>query len=270
MFEIINIDELLKRLEGHNHQELHVHHTYKPNHADFNGNNGIELQNAMKSYHTGILGWADIGQHVTLLPNGLFVTGRDFSKTPASISGKNTGAFACETLGNFDIGHDVLQGEQKNSLLRLAKYFDEKKKYVRFHRENSNKTCPGTSIDKDIFINEARNLGDSAPQPAPAEQPKGSPRVKLFQELCNVLRIDNLAVDGIAGPLTRAAVSKLPTIKQNSNIDQAVRVIQECVGVKVDGAFGPKTLAAVKNYQANNGLIADGIIGPKTWTKLLG
>lgn len=40
--------------------------------------------------------------------------------------------------------------------------------------------------------------------------------------------------------------------------------------VTADGIFGPATEAAVKTVQANNGLIADGIVGPKTWTVLLG
>ncbi len=37
-----------------------------------------------------------------------------------------------------------------------------------------------------------------------------------------------------------------------------------------DGIFGAKTLARVKAFQQNNGLVADGIVGPLTWDKLLG
>lgn len=40
-------------------------------------------------------------------------------------------------------------------------------------------------------------------------------------------------------------------------------------GLAVDGIFGPKTHAAVKNYQSANNLQVDGIIGPKTWASLL-
>jgi hypothetical protein len=158
MFEVITTEELLKRLDRYNYTELHVHHTWFPSHKDFNGCNGIQLQQEMKSYHVNDLKWDDIGQHVTLLPNGLYVTGRDFGRTPASIYGKNIGAFACETLGNFDIGYDVLQGAQKESLLKIARYFDEKGSYIRFHRENSTKTCPGTSLDKNEFMQEVRNV----------------------------------------------------------------------------------------------------------------
>jgi len=37
-----------------------------------------------------------------------------------------------------------------------------------------------------------------------------------------------------------------------------------------DGVFGTNTDCAVKTYQRSNGLTADGVVGPKTWAKLLG
>ena len=41
-------------------------------------------------------------------------------------------------------------------------------------------------------------------------------------------------------------------------------------GLDVDGEFGPKTKAAVVEYQKKNGLTADGIVGEETWAVLLG
>lgn len=38
---------------------------------------------------------------------------------------------------------------------------------------------------------------------------------------------------------------------------------------KVDGVFGAKTEAAVKNFQRAKGLKVDGIVGPQTWKPLL-
>jgi peptidoglycan hydrolase-like protein with peptidoglycan-binding domain len=39
--------------------------------------------------------------------------------------------------------------------------------------------------------------------------------------------------------------------------------------VAVDGIFGPRTKAAVEAFQRSNGLAADGIVGPRTWPKLV-
>jgi len=54
---------------------------------------------------------------------------------------------------------------------------------------------------------------------------------------------------------------------------EAVRLLQGMLNnfgynLKVDGVFGPKTLAAVKSFQSKNGLKADGVVGLKTYEKL--
>jgi peptidoglycan hydrolase-like protein with peptidoglycan-binding domain len=40
--------------------------------------------------------------------------------------------------------------------------------------------------------------------------------------------------------------------------------------VAVDGGYGPKTVAAVKNFQSIHRLLIDGVIGAQTWSALLG
>tara|TARA_B100000497_G_scaffold41210_1_gene47977 strand:+ start:1247 stop:2116 length:870 start_codon:yes stop_codon:yes gene_type:complete len=49
-----------------------------------------------------------------------------------------------------------------------------------------------------------------------------------------------------------------------------VKMMQEALGVGADGAFGPGTERALKEWQTANGLTADGIAGPMTLEKLLG
>ena len=49
-----------------------------------------------------------------------------------------------------------------------------------------------------------------------------------------------------------------------------VRMVQSTLGLDVDGRFGTMTEIAVIEFQRDNGLVTDGIVGPKTWSALLG
>jgi len=73
-----------------------------------------------------------------------------------------------------------------------------------------------------------------------------------------------------------SVVYDMKTLRIGSKSTQ-VKVLQwllnhttEFTSGKVDGIFGTKTVAAVRQYQAANGLDVDGVVGKKTWTKLLG
>jgi len=58
-----------------------------------------------------------------------------------------------------------------------------------------------------------------------------------------------------------------PTLRRGAKGD-LVEEIQAKVGAKVDGDFGPKTEAAVRQFQREHGLVPDGIVGPLTWSAL--
>lgn len=48
----------------------------------------------------------------------------------------------------------------------------------------------------------------------------------------------------------------------------AVRRLQEALGVEADGNYGPQTESAVKHFQSAHGLEVDGVVGPATWSAL--
>jgi N-acetylmuramoyl-L-alanine amidase len=48
------------------------------------------------------------------------------------------------------------------------------------------------------------------------------------------------------------------------------KLVQDAVGVAVDGKFGAGTKKAVVQYQKRHGLTADGVVGLATWKKILG
>jgi putative chitinase len=59
-------------------------------------------------------------------------------------------------------------------------------------------------------------------------------------------------------------------LKKGDN-NENVRLMQQKLGIEPAVTnFGPKTEAAVKEWQAKNGLVADGIVGPATWAKIMG
>lgn len=79
---------------------------------------------------------------------------------------------------------------------------------------------------------------------------------------------------------TAQSVSKPETVSmptcRKGNKNTYVKTMQtkliakgySCGSYGADGSFGPATLVAVKKFQKDNGLVADGICGPLTWAKL--
>jgi peptidoglycan hydrolase-like protein with peptidoglycan-binding domain len=57
---------------------------------------------------------------------------------------------------------------------------------------------------------------------------------------------------------------------QSGSEGRQVRLLQQALGVVVDGIFGPETEAAVRSYQATHGLTVDGLVGPQTSAALAG
>jgi hypothetical protein len=47
-----------------------------------------------------------------------------------------------------------------------------------------------------------------------------------------------------------------------------VKLVQEFLNILADGIFGSGTEKSVKEWQTRNGLLADGIVGPKTWREM--
>lgn len=98
--------------------------------------------------------------------------------------------------------------------------------------------------------------------------------IARLQSECNVQGFSNQAVDGDPGPNT---LKGCPLLRKGDK-GNITRLLQEklislgfsCGSSGADGDFGNATAAAVKTYQLANGLTADGVVGAKTWSKLLG
>jgi N-acetylmuramoyl-L-alanine amidase len=112
------------------------------------------------------------------------------------------------------------------------------------------------------------------PQPIPKPQSKGNSNVRALQALCNTLGVrdengNSLDVDGVIGSHTRYAVSHLPLCGIPYTQRIATRYIQTRLHISVDGVFMKQSADAVKSWQLQHGLVADGICGKNTWLSFL-
>lgn len=99
---------------------------------------------------------------------------------------------------------------------------------------------------------------------------------KLLQTALNVNYDLNLAIDGSIGPLSKQAIDHhyLWYVKQNPKKGAHVSWLQEALkalgyDIKVDGSFGPKTEATLKQFQKDKGIDVDGYAGIQTHLTLL-
>lgn len=129
--------------------------------------------------------------------------------------------------------------------------------------------------------------------------PKTTANIKAFQSK------SHLAVDGVAGPATKVALSAALTMMAGAgslagttaqfsapqtgmatmptgatvdttlalrwttkDVQRALNKLGASPKLTEDGQSGPKTVAAVKSFQTANGLTPDGVAGPKTKTAL--
>ncbi len=76
---------------------------------------------------------------------------------------------------------------------------------------------------------------------------------------------------------TAVAASPEPTTTTEHSITissesqgRQVELVQQALGIAVDGIYGPETEQAVRSFQASRGLAVDGIVGPETSAALRG
>ncbi|KHG40653.1 MAG: cell wall hydrolase [Aphanizomenon flos-aquae KM1D3_PB] len=94
-----------------------------------------------------------------------------------------------------------------------------------------------------------------------------SSATEKFQKIVGVLPT------GIASNTTWDAINQIlakRVIQGTHASGVIIRYLQYRIGANPDGIYGSQTEAALKKFQQQNGLTADGIIGAMTWQKLIG
>ena len=86
--------------------------------------------------------------------------------------------------------------------------------------------------------------------------------------LCLIFGVSYLVNINFVEPFeSQSVVQTATTTSENKIIQQRLKKWGYYTGA-VDGILGPKSVAAIKKFQRNNGLAVDGIVGPKTAAKI--
>lgn len=186
----------------------------------------------------------------------------------------------CNKNGVVEITEKTLENAIELGRVLMKKHSISIDRVIR-HYDVNGKACPNCNN----FLNDnawntfkSRLNGDEVSIPKPTYKPTNNHTVKsnydawvarLQSELNNQFH-KGLAVDGLKGPKT---LSACVTVKKGAkgNITKLIQERLNSVGfsLSTDGIFGSGTEKAVKVFQKNRGLTADGIVGRNTWDWLL-
>ena len=225
-------------------------------------------------------GWCKIGYHFFIKKDGTKYRGREENAVGAHCYGSNSHSIGICVEGKYDI--EEMPEAQKNAVIELIKYLKGKYdiKEIKKHKDLCATNCPGKNYPFDEIV--AKANGDvefksiNPIESKSAESRSGNivvnDLVKELQHELNVQKNAGLVEDGIFGPKTENSMINV-RIGARGNI---TKIIQKALIKKgysiyggIDGIFGNDTDRRVRDFQRNNGLSADGIVGRQTIEKLL-
>ncbi len=139
---------------------IDFHDTPEIAHADYKGLSSIELLAKMDMTSRGL---RTIAQHVSVAPDGVIWTGRDWNAIPASIGlAMSRSAFMLKAIGHFDSGCDRLEGAQLHSVITVIEcvqaHFNLPVQALLFPREvpQRERNTPGPSVQKSALLKGVR------------------------------------------------------------------------------------------------------------------
>jgi murein L,D-transpeptidase YcbB/YkuD len=100
---------------------------------------------------------------------------------------------------------------------------------------------------------------------APARKPN-DPRFDMDEFRAEVTAIMRGEVPPLV-PIPPIDTKDRPTLRRGDRGPDVAR-LQTILGITGPDVFGPRTEAAVREFQRKNNIVPDGIVGPKTWAVL--
>lgn len=171
---------------------------------------------------------------------------------------------------------ETMPNQQKEAGKNLVAYL--KRKYgiskIQRHCDVCATSCPGVKFPfSEIAGASAVGTVTVSSSGKEATQNSSTSWIARLQSECNRQGFSHQTVDGIAGPNTLSGCPMLsPGASGNITKLMQERLISlgySCGSTGADGILGVETQKAVKSFQKDHALTADGIVGPATWGKLL-
>lgn len=243
-------------------------------------------------------GWAGIAYHYYIRLDGTIYKGRPDIARGAHCKGWNTNTLGVAFEGNYSVRSEMPEA-QFNAWVELKSFlfrtYGDLPIYGHGEKQNYESECPGryfplvkvkgaqlkdntayvqdTKINNDILnlqkkLNQLR-IRDGKGNVIDEDGVIGSRSIEAIKR---IQRICGLDVDGVVGNNTWNAIDCIfqkPLLVVGSR-GVAVRYLQHSVGSAYDGVFGRNTKQQTIVWQSQNGLDSDGIVGPSTWSKLIG
>lgn len=212
-------------------------HWEGPHMGSFSHDACFSYVRGIQNYHMKARNWSDIAYNFLVCPHGIVFEGRGLGRRSGA-NGTNDGnarAYAGCYLGGQG---DPFTPDAQRALRDAVRYFDAHGNAgggVNCHRDWKATQCPGNEI---------------------CEWVKGG-----------------MGSVGIPAPPAPPNMQTRPILRYGSK-GSAVADWQKLVGpftgggLKVDADFGLQTQARTKQFQSQYGLVADGIVGLRTWNKM--
>lgn len=177
-------------------------------------------------------GWAGIGYHFYVRKNGSVYRGRPEDWNGAHTEGHNEKIGICAE-GNFQT--ETMPDAQKKAIIELIVYLFGKYGVLKVygHRELDSTACPGKNYPFDEIVNGAKQ----PEKPKPTTKDTKIDSVLEVQLWLNNNYSTGLTPDDLYGSRTKAALVK------------ALQMELGFTGKDIDGIFGKKTRAAIKNLR---------------------
>lgn len=205
-------------------------------------------------------GWSGVGYHYFISRDGQIFRGRPEDTVGAHVTGHNSKSIGMCFEGDYTT--QTMPKAQLEAGKELVAYLKDKYKITKVvgHRDLMATSCPGVKFPFFEIAN--------AKQSVTKEN-----LVLSFQRaaIADGFKLPKFGADGHYGSETQSVMQQC-IVKRRLlyKYKNATKLVQRLLGLKQDGLCGPATEQAIKNFQKQNNLVADGAVGEQTWRRLLG